>query len=317
MPYLIVIFLALAASAGERFEFTETHMAAPVRIVLYAESADLAESAAAKAFARVKELDGVLSNYRKSELRDLAEKPETWVPVSEDLWPPLAAAHALMAATDGAFDVAVGPLAVQWRMAIFQRRLPRQDAIEALRLRTGKEAMALDASRRSVRLGPGVELDLGGIAKGYVADSAMALLAELGIAQALVDAGGDIALAGREWRVGIDDGVVLLKAGGIATSGDSQRFVEIDGLRYSHIVDPRTGIGITNQCHVTVIAESGMKADALATAVSVLGPKAGITYVETLAATEALVIQEIDGKVRRFQSSGFPQITTNIEGKTP
>ena len=226
-----------------------------------------------------------------------------------------------MLASDGAFDVAVGPLAVQWRMAIFQKRLPRADAIVALRKRTGPSAMALDPARKAVRLAANVELDLGGIAKGFVADSALATLTGAGIEYALVDAGGDIALSapppGRDWRVRVaGNGLLAMQSGGIATSGDSERFVEIDGVRYSHIVDPRNGHGITNQCHVTVIAESGMKADALATAVSVLGPEAGIAYIETLAETEALVVQLINGQERHLPSSGFPTFIPVSKGKS-
>lgn len=321
MPYFLVIFFTFAALADDlqRFEFTEPHMGAPVRLVLFADSAARAESAKHAAYERVKALDGVLSNFRKSELRDLAKSPNTWMPVSTDLWMPLAEAHALMLASAGAFDVTVGPLAVQWRMAIFQKRLPRRDAIAALRLRTGPAAMALDPARNAVRLATHVELDLGGIAKGFVADSALATLAGAGIQYALVDAGGDIALStpppGRDWRVQVaGKGLLAMHKGGIATSGDSERFVEIDGVRYSHIVDPRTGHGITNRCHVTVIAESGMKADALATTISVLGPKAGIAYIETLAHTEALVIQLIDGEARHFRSSSFPNFIPSSKG---
>jgi FAD:protein FMN transferase len=321
MPYLLTILFSLVVSAGElqRFEFSEIHMAAPVRVVLFAESAAHAESAKTACFSRVKALDDRLSNYRKSELRDLGKQTNSWVPVSEDLWTPLAAAHALMLASDGAFDVAVGPLAIQWRMAIFQHRLPRADAIAELRKRTGPNALAIDPARKAVRLGSGVELDLGGIAKGFVADSALATLTKAGIQYALVDAGGDIALStpppGRDWRVRVaGNGLLALTGGGIATSGDSERFVEIDGVRYSHIMDPRTGHGITNRCQVTVLAASGMMADALATAVSVLGPKAGIAHIETLAHTEALVVQLIRGEERHFRSSGFPKFTSPSKG---
>lgn len=321
MPYFLYILLAAGAFAAElqRFEFSETHMGAPVRMVLFADSAERAESAKTKAFARVQTLDGVLSNFRKSELRDLSTQPESWVHVSRDLWTPLAEAHALALATEGAFDVAVGPLATQWRMAIFQQRLPRADAIASLRARTGPAAFAIDARHQAVRLAPKVELDLGGIAKGFVADSALVVLAREGIEYALVDAGGDIALStpppGRDWRVRVaGNGLLAMRRGGIATSGDSTRFVEIDGVRYSHIVDPRTGHGITNRCQVTITAPSGMKADALATAVSVLGPKAGIAYIESLPATEALVVQLIDGQERHYRSSGFPNFIKDQKG---
>jgi thiamine biosynthesis lipoprotein len=178
-----------------------------------------------------------------------------------------------------------------------------------------------------------MRLDLGGIAKGYAADQALAVLRDRGIPRALVDAGGDLAIGdpppdARGWRIAVatphstssppssptpppEDGagtygaestVLLLSNCGVATSGDAYQFVEFEGRRYSHIVDPRTGMGVVGASSVTVVAPDGMTADALASAVSVLGPEEGIALIDRTPGAAALVVVLEDAKERQFQS---------------
>ena len=164
-----------------------------------------------------------------------------------------------------------------------------------------------------------MRLDLGGIAKGYAVDEALVTLRARGVTGALVTGGGDMAAGDappgtRGWRIEIapldvtnapSARSVLLRNAALATSGDVFQRLEIGGCRYSHIVDPRTGIGLTDHSLVTVIARDGMTADALATAVSVLGPERGATLVAQTPGAFTRVVRPAAEKVETVESPGF------------
>ena len=261
-------------------------MGLPVRILLYAPNERRAETAAQAAFARIAELDAMMSDYRAdSELRRLAASGTAWTPVSPDLLEVLTAAHALARATGGAFDPTVGPIVALWREARTTGALPAAAAIDAAKAQVGWKHLEINRSRGAVRLArPDMRLDLGGIAKGYILQEALRALRGAGLGRALIESGGDIVvgsgppgLAG--WRVQTDGAssdfrrrASELTNAALATSGDSEQFVEIGGVRYSHVVDPRTGMGVTTRVTARVIARDGATADALATALSVSGP---------------------------------------------
>jgi FAD:protein FMN transferase len=201
------------------------------------------------------------------------------VPVSRDLASVLASALAIAAETDGAFDPTAGAVVALWREARQTATLPDSARIRAALARTGWRNVAIDTAARTVRPAvTGIRLDFGGIAKGWAADEALAVLRSHGVIRALIDFGGEV-VAGeappgeRGWRVltGTDAGdTVMLATRAISTSGATEQFVEIDGVRYSHVVDPRTGIGLTHGRSATVLAPSGWLADALATSASVV-----------------------------------------------
>ncbi len=321
---------ALLPGAGgpplTRYEFAQPHMGTLVRIVLYAPSDAVANSAAAAAFARVGALDEALSDYRdSSELIRLSRRSGGgWVDVSDDLFRVLRAAQGIARDSDGAFDVTVGPLSVLWRHARRQSELPAADQLAAARALVGRDKLQLDERRRMVRLlQPGMQLDLGGIAKGFAAEEAAVLLERRGVARALIAAGGDIvateAPPGREgWRVAVAslDGADRLPAGylalrhaAVSTSGDSEQFVVIGGVRYSHIFNPRTGLAVTGHSSVTILAPDGTTSDGLATAVSVLGPVAGLRLVDSTPGAAALVTEAAAGGVRTSESSRWAALS--------
>ena len=270
----------------ERFEFSQVHMGMPVRLVLYAVTRDDAERAARAALARVAVLDATLSDYRPdSELNRLSATHGEWVPVGADLFSVLTSAIKIAEATDGAFDPTVGPLTTLWRESRRAQRLPEATALADARARVGWRYLKLDAARRAVRLDRlGMRLDLGGIAKGYILQEALTVLTSQGTPRALVEAGGDIVVGGAPpgkpgWRIDVPYAeaafakrTTKLRRAALSTSGATVQFVEIDGVRYSHIVDPRTGLGVTHDRVTSVIAPDGATADALATALGVLGP---------------------------------------------
>lgn len=311
----------VAADKLMRHEYSQVIMGMEFKLLFYAADESTAKRAAERAFGRVAELNSVLSDYDpQSELSQLSLSSSDggWVPLSLDLWTVLDAAQQLARRTEGAFDVTAGPLIDLWRRARRQRELPIAERIEAARVRSGYRWLELDPVLRRARLRTrGMRLDLGGIGAGYAADEALRVLAESGIHIAMVDASGDVATRGAPagqmgWRVGIapvapGDELTMLELAGksAASSGDTEQYVEINGRRYSHIVDPHTGFGLTNRIAVTVIAPTCMHADCLSTAVSVLGPRMGLELVESLPDTECRIVQLEAGDPQIVESSGF------------
>lgn len=305
-----------------RFEFARGLMGTNFRIVLYARDATAAASAAHSAFDRVAALNAILSDYDPaSELCRLTATAGSPVPVSDDLFTVLVEALFIAERSGGAFDVTVGPLTRLWRRAARQAELPSAARLADALRRVGWRQIELDAARRTVRLQQAdMGLDLGGIAKGYALDQALAALARCGVECALVDGGGDVAVGapppGRAaWQVEVaapfgDDapGRVLHLAAvhqTVATSGDLYRFVELAGERYSHIVDPRTGLGLTSRAAVTVIGPDGARTDALASALSVLDATAGLMLIASLPGYEARIVHLENGALRELASPGF------------
>src|SRR5262245_8110039 len=260
------------------YTFSEIHMAAAWKIVLYAADEGAANRAAQAAYARVEELNRILSDYdpesELSRLSDTAPSPQP-VPVSDDLWNVIAFSQDLSTKSGGAFDITVGPLTKLWRRAKRPREMPRGGMLATALEATDYRALRLDPESRTVRLmKPHMRLDAGGIGMGYAVDEAMKILKREGISSAMIDASGDIAVSEsppgeRGWRIAIEppsgsgaaSRCVLLSNHAIATSGDAFQGVEIGGKRYSHVVDPRTGLGIAGRCAVTVIAHDCVTAD--------------------------------------------------------
>ena len=316
-----------AAPADRRFEFESKHMGTTFRVVLYAAGEPAAKAAADAAFARVAALDQVMSDYKKdSELmtlcRAFATEAGPPVPVSAELFFVLSKAQELSKASDGAFDVTVGPVVQLWRLARRTQQLPDATELSAARARVGWRKMRLDPAKRTVQLTtPGMQLDLGGIAKGYAADEALKLLREKhGISRALVAAAGDITCGDAPpdkpaWDVDIAPIAkgqrprrLKLANAAVSTSGDLEQFVEIDGVRYSHIVDPRTGLGVTGRRSVTVIAKQGITADSMTKAVMLLPPERGLALVEaTDGAATYIVVVGRDEKLEVTASKRFAQ----------
>jgi thiamine biosynthesis lipoprotein len=289
------------------------------RIICYAPGADVAAGASNAAFERIAKLDDIMSDYRPaSQLMLLCQRSGgPPVEISEDLFHVLAESQIVAERSGGAFDITVGPVVRLWRRARRRREMPDPLRLaQALQL-VGRDKVQLDKMARSARLTrKGMLLDLGGIAKGYAADEALKVLKHYGIERALVAAGGDIAVSTpppgkRGWKIGISSlesssqpprQFLLLQDAAVSTSGDAEQYVEIGGKRYSHIVDPKTGIGLIGHSRVTVIAPNGTASDSLATAVSVLGPEKGLALIEATEGTAALILQMTEQGLRSFCS---------------
>jgi thiamine biosynthesis lipoprotein len=255
-----------------------------VRLVLFAGDSTLARSAAAAAFDRIRTLEDTMSDYRdESEVRRLSRHPGEWVTVSPALFEVLSEALILAKQSDGGFDPTMGPVTRLWRRARRDQRYPPPDSLASAMQLVGYRLVELAPARRAIRLTrPGMLLDLGGIAKGFILDRALQSARMLGVDRLLIQAGGDV-VAGDPppglpgWRIEVEGaGTALttraasLANAALATSGDSEQFVLIEGVRYSHVVDPRTGRPLTDGRRAYVIARSGSIADGLATALTVV-----------------------------------------------
>jgi thiamine biosynthesis lipoprotein len=279
-----------------RFVYSQVHMGGRVDVTLYAASEDTAEQAARAAFARYAALEDVFSDYRPSSelMRLCAAGAEVPVAVSQELWDVLLFATRVFEASEGAFDVTAGPVVRLWRTARQTGALPDPDALASARARVGGSEVLLSKPRTVTLLREGMQLDLGGIAKGYANDAAIAVLREHGVGRAMVEAGGDISLSGappqaQGWMVrvrGLPDTLVVHDCA-VSTSGDTEQFLEVGGVRYSHVVDPRTGLGVTTRTQATVVSPVGMASDACATALCIQPSLESV--LEDFASAEALV----------------------------
>lgn len=272
----------------QRFEYSQIRMGTDTRIVVYAPDEAHALRACRDAYHRIALLEEKMSDYRSdSELMQVCKQAVgRWVRVSPELFYVLWRAQRLAQQTDGAFDITVGPLVALWREARRSLRLPDPQTLQEARARSGWRKLELSRARRAVRLQvEGMRLDLGGIAKGYACDIALKTLRRYGLTRALVQMGGDLVVGDPPperlgWQIEIpalsqkEKPVTLTLARcALSTSGSTEQYVEIDGTRYAHIVDPRTGLGLTHLVLVSVRAPNGITSDPLATALCVLGER--------------------------------------------
>ena len=297
-----------------------------VRIKLYAADQERAKAGFRAAFDRIADLDRTLSDYQPdSELNQLSRIAVGHpVKISDDLYRVLSAAQELAKESGGAFDVTQGPVIFLWRNARRERVLPDPSALRAAAGRSGFTKLHLNPAGPMAMLDRAdMQLDVGGIAKGYAADAALEVLNRVGITSALVAASGDLAFSNappgqRGWKIGLDSldrpdapfsRVLELSDAAVSTSGDTEQFVELNGKRYSHIIDPATSQALTDSVTVSVIARRGITADSLATAVCVLGAERGMALVEKHSDAAAILVKRSGGAV--VESSRFRTLARN------
>ncbi len=291
---LFLLLCALPAQALERFDFSAPLMATTFRISVHADSKAQAEAAADAAFKRIAALNAVFSDYEpNSELMQLCNAgPNKPFKASDDLFTLISHSLEFARLTEGALDITCGNLTHLWRRTKRTHKLPPADRLQQALAATDWRAVQMDAKAHTITLlKPGMLLDLGGIAKGYAADAGLRVLREHGLTRALVMAGGDIAIGdpppGEDaWEIKLRQFAsatpeeklesVRLHNCGVSTSGDLYQFTEIDGVRYSHIVSPQTGLGLTERIACSVIAPDCMTSDALDTAICVMGKERGL-----------------------------------------
>jgi FAD:protein FMN transferase len=309
------------APPSSRFEFTALRMGVKARVVVYAPDEEAARAGTAAVLARIAELESILSDYRpESELSRLTvEAYARDARVSPDLWAVLSRGQLYAEASGGAFDMTVGALSALWRQARATARLPTPQETREARERSGHRLLVLNQSSGSARLlAPGVRLDAGGIAKGYAVREALAELRRRGLSSALVALAGDIAVGDPPpgeagWRIRVETGLappaeIILSDAIISTSGADDQFVEIGGVRYAHIIDPRTGLGSTRRAAAVVISRDGMEADALGTCLFLLGVEEGPALLRAFPGVRAWILEERAGAIREFRSEDFNRL---------
>ena len=318
------LLLLAAEPTPTRYTFSEPHMGTLFRVIVYAPDEATAKKGAKEAFARVASLNAIMSDYQStSELMRLCAKAGgPAVRVSDDLLAVLVRARKVSAESGGAFDVTVGPVVRLWREARKTKKLPDPKQLAAARALVGYEFMEIDEKAKTVRLQKkGMQLDLGGIAKGYAADEMLRVLARHGLTRALVAAGGDIAVADAPpgkpgWTVAIapvdakKEGprYLTLTRAAVSTSGDAEQHVEIAGKRYSHIVDPRTGLGLVGRMSATVVAPDGLTSDSLTKVVAILGAKKGFAILDTYKGVSGRLVVKTDDGTEVSASKTFPKL---------
>lgn len=292
---LLLLLLSTTTQAQQRFEYSEVAMGVRARIVMYAKDEPSAQRAARAAYDRIAGLEDIMSDYRPtSELSQLSAKSAgEAVKVSFDLLFILGKSQELARRSDGAFDVTVGPIVKLWRKARKSGVVPSKEELDAARRLVGWHKLHVDKGAGTASLDtPGMQLDLGGIAKGYACDEAIKALKQNGVSSALVEMGGDIVVSNappgkKGWQIEVANATdskhkqMTLANAAVSSSGDTEQYVEIGGKRYSHIVDPHTGLGMMDRIAVTVIAPNGITSDGLSTTISVLGATRGKTLANT------------------------------------
>lgn len=292
----------------QRLEFNQPHMGVQVRVVMFAEDSARAESAAKAAYREIERLESIMSDYRDdSEVALLGRQSgRAPLPISRDLFAVLDHAREISAASDGAFDVTIGPVTLLWRQAAASGEAPTAAEIEHARQLVNWRDLILDPERQTALLARnGMRIDLGGIGQGYAGDGALDILRRHGITRCLVDVSGDIAIGDPPpgapgWTIAVTTRhttatrVLKLRNTGISTSGSSGRMYEVRGERRSHIIDPRQSDdhGPAPSRMATVIAQRCATADALATALCILDPATAIELVESMPDAAALIVDE-------------------------
>jgi len=301
---------------------TRTMLGTYVTLTVVAQDEQKAHGHIAAGFDRIADLDRTLSFQKPdSELSRLnARAGHGPVAVSNDLYTVIEAGVLWHGRTMGTFDIAVGPLVELWQTCGKLNRLPTPEELARVKPLLNAGRIVLNPSARTVSLPvEGMRLDLGGLGKGYIADEVARLLVGRGVRSALVSVSGEIravglARSGSPWRIGVQDPrspealitVLELSDRSVSTSGNYERFEEIHGRRYSHIVDPRTGRTAEGVSSVTVIGPDTMTTDLLGAAVSVLGVQEGMALIEKLPQFEAMCIVLDDrNEMHITRSKGF------------
>jgi len=328
-----------ARPALQRVEVSEARMGTLARVVLYAASESEGKAAARAALDRVAALDARLSDYRDDSEVAALSRAAAGVPItaSDDLIALLQASEDLARRTGGVFDVTAGRLTHLWRRARRVNVLPAAADVEVALTAGGHRHLRVDAARHTITLmQPGIELDLGGIAKGYAADEALRAVRARGIGAALVALGGDIAagdpppgratwsvavprlaasaeasaakVADRSTTAATEPYWIGLAHAAVSTSGDAEQWMTAGGVRYSHVLDLRTGWPLTGRRSTTVVARRGMDADALSTAIGILDDAAGAALLRATRERPSALWQHVtaEGAVAAHQTPNWP-----------
>lgn len=308
-----------APALAEKVQRSQPLLGTFVTITAYGGDRAVLNEAISAAFDEFRRVDQLLSIHRQdTELARLnARAANAPVPVSPELYELLLRARKISERTDGALDLTIGPLAQLWGFISKEHRLPAAEELDRILPLVGYENLRLqDQTVQFLR--PGMFLDPGGIGKGYAVDLAVGILAARGVKSAMVKAGGDLRVLGlppgqESWPVQIEDPtkegarhIIQLHSGALSTSGNYENYFEVDGVRYSHILNPKTGLPIQGIASCTATASTCLETDALATAFFVLGPEASLRRFGQQYGVRFIVNNPGSGSFEVIQNQSFP-----------
>ncbi len=315
---LCCLLLASGCSKQEMAKATFMPMGGiPFTVQAYDISSATFDKAFAEIQADTERLENIFSYHRDdSELAKLNREGQA--KVSKELLRVMQVSLMVSNSTEGAFDATIGPLVDLWRLASEQGRVPNDEELESQKALVGFRFISVNANESKVTLQrKNMRVDLGGVAKGYIADRAAEILKGHGVKRGIIDAGGNLALfnaIGEEpFRIGVRHperpterfAVLTVDNGAVVTSGCYERFYDVAGKRFCHILDPRTGQPIGELLSATIVASEGAYADALATAVMVLGKDKGMQVVNSLPDAKALLIWKEGNELKWAASAGL------------
>lgn len=307
---LLLPGLTIAQPDTNRFSFRRGLMGTQFTLMLYAPDSLTAHRANAAVTNRMDSLNQIMSDYLDgSEINRLSQTSgqDRWVPVSLDLFTVLQKARIIAQLSKGRFDPTIGPLSQLWRRAVRRGEFPTAKQRRRARRVVGYRLMQLDSATRSVKLlRSGMRLDVGGIGQGFAIDEAASVLRGLGLHTFLLDLGGDVLAGEGTWRVALDSSLtVSLRNAAITTSGDTYRHLDYQGRRYSHVMNPRSGLGLRHFVQATVLAPDGWRADALTKVFSVAGLRRSRQFLRQLPDVRLRVLENKRGRLRKWQSAPF------------
>ena len=305
----LTLFFA-QAEAANLYQYQQVAMGTVIEITLIGEDEKAAERAALQAFQELKRIERLMSPWIESgdvfRLNRSAGKEQ--VKVSPETMQVIKKAQEVSGISEGGFDVSIGPLAQLWRMARERKRPPSPNEIEKALGLVDFRNILVDGKKGVFLRKEKMAIDLGGIAKGYAVDRAFEVLRRLGYKNLLVNAGGDLRVGGlkfgQPWSIGIQHPripermIARISAAeeSIATSGDYEKFFIHEGRRYHHILNPGNGYPAEGCQSVTVLHKEGITADALATAIFVLGPERGYALCKRFDGVECIIVDQ-EGKI--------------------
>jgi thiamine biosynthesis lipoprotein len=306
---LILTLVSYPTYSANLYKFQQVAMGTLIEITLVGDDEAAANKAALQAFQEIKRIEQLMSPWIESAdvSRINRSSGKEWVKISPETQTVIKKAQEISEISGGAFDITVGPLVELWRKARQEKIPPSAEAVKARLGLVNFKNIAMDREGKVFLKKKGMAIDLGGIAKGYAVDKAFELLQSLGYKNLIVNAGGDLRIGGlknnQPWSIGIQHpresqkflARISVTDMAVATSGDYQRFFIYEGKRYPHIFNPKDGFPTDDCQSVTVFSKEGMTADALATAVFVLGLEKGYSLCRKLEGVDCLIVDK-EGK---------------------
>ena len=331
---LLVFSTPLLQAQTRKFSYSEMKMGSAFNLIIVSADSNKANHLARKSYELVDSLNHIFSNYDSSSELSKINASAGLLPykMSRAMLDLVQKSQYAYIQSKGAYDISIGPLSSLWRKARKAKLFPEASTVLATKKLVGLNQVKINKRLGTIFLpNANMQLDFGGIAKGYIAQWVINFLKANGIQQALVDAGGDIVMSGaplnqQGWLIGVNlpettdqllNKKLQLSNCSVATSGDVYQFIEYKGVKYSHIINPLTGYGVTNLRNVTIVAKTGATADWLATACSILP----IKEAKQLAISHqaALLITTLKNGKLVFEATpsfkNYWQTTNIIQGK--